>query len=98
LWFPSTLQSEDLKTLRELSSDEPGRNEEIRAIVAETLAEERRLHHDDIDAVVFRAIATILTPFGIEEEDPKDSDTTDNLVSANNFIRAGYRLYQPEYP
>jgi hypothetical protein len=26
------------------------------------------------------------------------SDTTDNLVSANNFIRAGYRLYQPEYP
>ena len=26
------------------------------------------------------------------------SDTTDNLVSANNFIRAGYRLYRPEYP
>jgi GNAT superfamily N-acetyltransferase len=26
------------------------------------------------------------------------SDTTDNVVSANNFIRAGYRLYQPEYP
>ncbi len=26
------------------------------------------------------------------------SDTTDNLPSANNFIRAGYRLYQPEYP
>jgi hypothetical protein len=26
------------------------------------------------------------------------SDTTDNLASANNFIRAGYRLYQPEYP
>ena len=26
------------------------------------------------------------------------SDTTDNLVSANNFIRAGYQLYQPEYP
>jgi GNAT superfamily N-acetyltransferase len=26
------------------------------------------------------------------------SDTTDNLVSANNFIRAGYRLYQPQYP
>jgi GNAT superfamily N-acetyltransferase len=24
------------------------------------------------------------------------SDTTDNLPSANNFIRAGYRLYQPE--
>ena len=26
------------------------------------------------------------------------SDTTDNLISANNFIRAGYRLYQPQYP
>jgi Acetyltransferase (GNAT) family len=26
------------------------------------------------------------------------SDTTDNPASANNFIRAGYRLYQPQYP
>ncbi|MCP3367833.1 GNAT family N-acetyltransferase [Bradyrhizobium cajani] len=26
------------------------------------------------------------------------SDTTDNPVSANNFIRAGYRLYEPELP
>ena len=26
------------------------------------------------------------------------SDTTDNLASANNFIRAGYRLYQPRDP
>jgi len=26
------------------------------------------------------------------------SDTTDNLASANNFIRAGYRLFQPEHP
>lgn len=26
------------------------------------------------------------------------SDTTDNLVSANNFIKAGYRLYEPETP
>ena len=26
------------------------------------------------------------------------SDTTDNPVSANNFIRAGYRLYDPEAP
>jgi hypothetical protein len=26
------------------------------------------------------------------------SDTTDNLASANNFIRAGYRLYRPEAP
>jgi hypothetical protein len=26
------------------------------------------------------------------------SDTTDNVPSANNFIRAGYWLYQPEAP
>ena len=26
------------------------------------------------------------------------SDTTRNLASANNFIRAGYRLHQPLYP
>ena len=26
------------------------------------------------------------------------SDTTDNLPSANSFIKAGYRLYQPEIP
>ena len=25
-------------------------------------------------------------------------DTTNNMVSANNFIRAGYRLFQPECP
>jgi hypothetical protein len=26
------------------------------------------------------------------------SDTTDNVSSANNFIRAGYRLFQPQLP
>ena len=26
------------------------------------------------------------------------SDTTDNLASANNFIRAGYRLFEPRCP
>jgi len=26
------------------------------------------------------------------------SDTTDNVVSANNFIKAGYRLYRPRFP
>ena len=26
------------------------------------------------------------------------SDTTDNLPSANNFIRAGYKLYRPQHP
>jgi GNAT superfamily N-acetyltransferase len=26
------------------------------------------------------------------------SDTTENVASANNFIRAGYRLYLPQFP
>ena len=45
---------------------------EIRAIVVETLAEQQRLHRDDIDGVVLKTIATILTSFGIEEEDRKE--------------------------
>jgi hypothetical protein len=48
------------------------RDEDIRAIVAETLAEQQRLHHSDIDAVILRTIATILTSFGIEEADRRE--------------------------
>jgi ABC-type transporter Mla maintaining outer membrane lipid asymmetry permease subunit MlaE len=46
--------------------------EDIRSVVVETLAEQYRLQRDEIDAVVLRAIATILTSFGIEEEDRKE--------------------------
>jgi hypothetical protein len=45
---------------------------DIRAIVAETLAEQQRLHRDDTDAVVSKTIATILSSFGIEDEDRKE--------------------------
>jgi len=45
---------------------------DVRAIVAETLAEQQRLHHDDIDAVVLKTVAMILTSFGMEEEDRKE--------------------------
>jgi hypothetical protein len=48
------------------------RSDDIRTVVAETLAEQQRLHSDDIDAVVFKTIATILTSFGIEEEDRRE--------------------------
>jgi uncharacterized FAD-dependent dehydrogenase len=48
------------------------RREDIKAVVAETLAEQRRPHHGDIDAVVLKAIATSLTSFGIEEEDRRE--------------------------
>jgi len=47
-------------------------DEDIRTIVAETLAEQQRLHRDDIEAIVLRAIATILTSFGMEEEDRRE--------------------------
>jgi hypothetical protein len=46
--------------------------DDIKAIVAETLAERQRFHRDDIDAIVLRAVATTLTSFGIEEEDRRE--------------------------
>ena len=42
---------------------------DVRAIVVETLAEQQRIRHNDIDAVVFKAVTTTLTSFGIDEED-----------------------------
>lgn len=47
-------------------------DDDIRTIVAATLAEQQRQQRDAIDAIVLRAIATILTSFGIEEEDRKE--------------------------
>ena len=46
--------------------------EAIRAVVAETLCEQQKLHHSDIDAVVDRAITTVLASFGIEEDDRRE--------------------------
>jgi hypothetical protein len=48
------------------------RDDYIKVVVAETLAEQQRLHHEDIDAVVLKAMATILTSFGIEDEDRRE--------------------------
>jgi len=45
---------------------------EVRQVVNDVLAEQQRLHNNDIDAVVLKTIATILTSFGIEEEDRKE--------------------------
>jgi ABC-type multidrug transport system fused ATPase/permease subunit len=47
-------------------------DDEIRAIVMQTLAEQQAIHQSDIEAVVVRAITTILTSFGIEEEDRRE--------------------------
>lgn len=43
--------------------------DEIKEVVREVLAEQKP---NDVDAVVFKTIATILTSFGIEEEDRKE--------------------------
>jgi hypothetical protein len=48
------------------------READIRAIVAETLAEQQRLHFGDIDAVVLKTVTAILTSIGIDEEDRKE--------------------------
>ncbi|MET4259771.1 hypothetical protein ABIC09_004729 [Bradyrhizobium sp. S3.12.5] len=45
---------------------------EIRAIVAETLAEQHRVQQDNIDAIVLKAVASVLASFGIEEDDRKE--------------------------
>jgi hypothetical protein len=47
-------------------------DEDIKAIVLETLAGQQRLHREDVDAIVLRAVATTLTSFGIEEEDRRE--------------------------
>ena len=41
----------------------------IKRVVSEVLAEQKRLHNEDIDEVSLKTISTILTSFGIEEED-----------------------------
>ncbi len=44
------------------------RDEDIRAIVAATLAEQQRLQRKEIDPLVLKAITTTLSSFGIEED------------------------------
>ena len=45
---------------------------DIKAIVVETLAEQERLHRDDIDTIVLKTVATILSAFGVEDEDKRE--------------------------
>ena len=43
--------------------------QDVKRVVSEVLAEQKRLHNNDIDEVSLKTISTILTSFGIEEED-----------------------------
>ncbi|PPQ20810.1 hypothetical protein CV770_03370 [Bradyrhizobium sp. AC87j1] len=47
-------------------------DEEIRAIVAETLAEQHRVQQESVDAIVLKAVASVLASFGIEGDDRKE--------------------------
>lgn len=47
-------------------------DDEIRAVVAETLAEQQRLQQANIDAIVLRTVASVLASFGIEDDDRKE--------------------------
>jgi hypothetical protein len=44
----------------------------VRALVAETLAEQQKTGRDDIDAMVLKVVATTLASFGIDEDDRKE--------------------------
>ena len=48
------------------------RDEDIRAIVLETLAEQQRLHRNDVDAIALKAVATTLMSLGINDDDRKE--------------------------
>ena len=47
-------------------------DDDIRAIVAETLAEQQRLQQDSIDAIVLKAVSSVLASFGIEDDDRRE--------------------------
>lgn len=48
------------------------RDDEIRTIVVQTLAEQQRQQHEGIDEIVLKAVATTLNSFGIEEDDRRE--------------------------
>ena len=47
-------------------------DDEIRVIVAEKLAQQQRLQQDSVDAIVLKAVASVLASFGIEDDDRKE--------------------------
>lgn len=47
-------------------------DDDIRAIVAETLAGQHKLQQESIDAIVLKTVASVLASFGIEDDDRKE--------------------------
>lgn len=46
--------------------------DDVRTIVTETLAEQKRIQNDEVDAIVLKTIAMVLTSFGINEDDRRE--------------------------
>jgi hypothetical protein len=44
----------------------------LRTVDAVTLAEQHRLQQESIDAIVLKAVASVLASFGIEDDDRKE--------------------------
>jgi hypothetical protein len=47
-------------------------DEDIRAVVLETLAEQQRLHRDEGDTIALKAVATTLMSFGFDDDDRRE--------------------------
>lgn len=47
-------------------------DDDIRAIVAETLAEQHRIQQQNIDSIVMKSVASVLASFGIEDDDRRE--------------------------
>nr|WP_027551028.1 hypothetical protein [Bradyrhizobium sp. Cp5.3] len=47
------------------------RDDDIRTIVTETLAEQQKLQ-ESVDAIVLKAVVSVLAAFGIEDDDRKE--------------------------
>jgi hypothetical protein len=49
--------------------------QDIKRIVSEVVAEQKRLYDNEVNEAIVKTVATILTSFGIEEEDRKELRT-----------------------
>jgi hypothetical protein len=66
--WSQTASSDVTADINRAEGQEPSSvNDSVRAMM-----ERQRLHRDEIDAVVLKTVATILTSFGIEEEDRQE--------------------------
>jgi hypothetical protein len=74
-------------------SEQSMHEHEVRTVVAEVLAEQRRQHNEQLDEVVSKAVAAILTSFGIEEADRKELRRISSISAAGEEASSRRRLH-----